>query len=565
MKNLENFNSFIFEKIKLKMTDNTYDIGKELADNKSYPEILDYLNNNFVGKTIQLKSDGLSDAIIINVKKFETLTPNTFTVYSDKIYVDETKYKTIILSREDIITELEIIDVEDIKTDDHLAVDPYGEEDWEDNEYVTINESLINTDNLILEKVKTFRKTHNRYDIERELADNKSYLEILDYLNDNFIGKTIELKSSNAAYSTAVIKNVIKFELKITDSINVCSNEIYLGGYKKPYGDINVDKRDTVTELKYFDEDEIRHNKYREDDPFGEEDWDDDEYVNINEALKKKIYKIKRLEIDPYDEEDWGWNYNNEIDDSKFVGRNLIYKRKRFDNIDYHSFKLKTHDQASSGIYLDYLIKHDKVMILTSREVDRIKRNKIEISTSKSKYNDYGNYERFPYSSLKDDSYFLDQEYFDKYLNKDYISENKKFESKEWKINCNNINDIYKKIQYGKWYKVTKDVRKSGIKKQLIFFNKEYIYFDKVSRIVRIERIVDDWGRYNLIFNYEYIDGEIIKHRKSKGIDFYDSDNVVIEFLDDAQLNKKWEEVNNKNRMNHIDIDPYDEENWDES
>lgn len=293
--------------------------------------------------------------------------------------------------------------------------------------------NIKNFNNHLFEGQKIFNRTNNIYNIKNELLNNKSIPEILYYLNDNFIGKNIEIKSDDFRFfrESAIIINVIGFSyLKIDSpwSLFIIKADAEIGSVflnsimSKNIRSINIFDNDIITELKDVIND-VEKNYNKDIDPYEEEDWDD-EYIRINESIKKKIYKIKRFEIDPYGEEDWGWDYNNDIDESKFANKFLIYKKRNYKHYEYKSLILKTHNETILGRNLNDMLDYNNVIPLTKREIDRIKNNKICFSTYHSKYDLFGGLQRLSYSDIKNEPYFLDQEYIDKYLNVEYVKEN---------------------------------------------------------------------------------------------------------------------------------------------
>jgi hypothetical protein len=287
-------------------------------------------------------------------------------------------------------------------------------------------------------------------------------------------------------------------------------------------------------------------------DPLGEEDWDD---LKESKKRKKTICrgKLMRPDIDPLGEEDWGWDIDNQIDDSLFKGNLLVYKKNRFDRDEYYVSVLNSHHEILIGIglaqSLSLIKKHNKLTPLTEREIERIKKDKIQlIPNLPNRYNfpsnDFGNPRRIPYSDFKKKAYFLDQDYMDRYL---YLNENKINEYVEFR-KTETFNDYCATAACGRHFV---DFLLHGSKWHRFKFG------DYKSQVIKVFKAAEDYGWLHVSYTEEYINGEIVKYDEPKYIGLIDNDlykKVKVEKLKNVRDYRAPDPM----------IDPLGEEDWED-
>lgn len=233
--------------------------------------------------------------------------------------------------------------------------------------------------------------------------------------------------------------------------------------------------------LKNFKFTEPERN-YTEEDPYGEEVWE-----------KKRNNKILRPFEDPYGEEDWGWE-----NESDFNDKYLIYKMKSYNNKPVYFFSLLT---GSNRIFMGRDINlelretnYRKIEPLTLREIKRIQEDKIHLipygisfRLGQYKRKNSSGYsplkDRIKYSELKKYCLFLDQDYYDNYINENFIYEGIRWYEKGKLLQGEENENIYDDF-------ITNDnFRKFLIENEIYekyIYNCENFYIDIESRFPQI-------------------------------------------------------------------------------
>lgn len=397
-------------------------------------------------------------------------------------------------------------------------VDPYGEEEWE-------NENKIN------------ESSTSYYDYIIEVKDNE-YIDFLNYLDELGFKWGGGEKLTKFA-PTNNMKNGVVY-------IHIRDNEVYHGtkskdedywgtgkintdvsGFKELYDKTRLDKKRKKEELRL---------KYLDVDPYCEEVWES------KSKKKRAATKIKMAEIDPYGEEDWGWDVK--INDDDFKDKYIVFKRGVFNNYEYYFGLLSSHYlmHVSHGPSQDLnIIKNlNQLMPLTNREIDRIRKNKIElvphmVGGFKWK-NEYGNSNRYTYSSLHKDVLFLDKDYMDNYLymnenvNEEIWNESMILENKNFGFSWINVNDTNEE-----------ELKRRLKGKTIILYkyeNGKYSPFNKLSPKIEVKKI-----------DKHYFGGYIIITKWGGKIELKYNDKIKI--------------IGNKNTFQNIhELDPYGEEDW---
>ncbi len=370
-------------------------------------------------------------------------------------------------------------------------------------------------------------------------------LEIVENLGNELIGKIAILKSKDQA-SFAFDRGgepvftgsgyPVGLPIKIQD-VRTISHGITLIRGPLPKNDNWIDKdgwwnlanfdvvpyeeyEDRIKELwrKLEKEKEERRLKQKELDPYGEEVWES------KKSKKRNATRIKMAEIDPYGEEDWGWDVK--INDDDFKDKYIVFKKKFLGSYDYYFAFLTSHYQIHSfgGTQdLNIIKKHQVLSPISEREIERIKKDKIELVpyhwVGKYNKNEYGNAERVRYSSLNKDVLFLDQDYMDNYL---YMNESK--------INEN--------------FKVGDSI---------------LCVYDKYPNLTGEIVFVDDshFNSYTVKLDRE-VRGKLFYPIKSEKA-------LKITYDEREKLCKKFDKDKEELSLINIDIDPYGEEIWNES
>jgi hypothetical protein len=337
--------------------------------------------------------------------------------------------------------------------------DPYGEEEWEINESENIFLDSNGERIYVGNKIKVTEKL--RYYIEKYKWNSMMY---------NFIGKTFFIKRMVNGVSYITQHNYIP---------NDCLIKV----------DFQKVKRD--------------------DDPYDEENWEEEFLIE-----ERKYKKLKNADVDPYGEEDWGWE---NFDENNIIGKYIIFKLEKGDYpADYYFGILSSpHSIAmGKGIYgfdtnLDLRKKitgyYFKISTLTEREIKRIQNDKIELRPYGVAWANFRDKkgrkisERFPYSKLDKESYFLDDTYFASFLNESYneirepiyrnFVENQELKHQLLDLDERKFGDIHKKY---KWYVLNKSKREDYKNNLFTLVNLAY---DRLGGHVRInspDKVVSD-------------------------------------------------------------------------
>lgn len=371
----------------------------------------------------------------------------------------------------------------------HIDIDPYGEEDWE-------NESRLNENNkynIIL--VSDIYKKHDNY--------NDFFKEMEDLLNGNEIA-VYYFNTANEKYSFYAKYNIGKIG-------------------KRPYAEKNYKTLNNENAVLYC----------------GEHHDDEKLYLDDKIIIKYKSAP-KYTELDPYGEEDWDENNINDSELNKMVNESinendLISIKEMYDKYDYPQFldeMKKLLIDKKIDIYDRNLIKvmwtkrRDKVVVVNNDFINKtinLKSNDAVVTINNEICLLY-----LDYIKIKDDKPYINpRPDLDPYGEEDWLEENVKHE------------EIFKKLKKLAISFANKD-EMVDIAKKLNDYGFEVFNYDKIMKYQNMENF------YYFIYTNYFVRSGYNTHYRTD-CDYYQFLNLI---------GKKYKKIENPI------VDPYGEEDW---